>query len=381
MIIKNGLVFHENGTLRPLDLYCRHGKITWLGPTGSSPDGRDIPLRAYSPSETVIDAAGLYVVPGFIDIHTHGAMGHDFCDASVEGLVEISRHHYRNGITSFCPTSMTYSKEILSDIFQTVNDFPGGEDCAQIAGINMEGPFIANAKKGAQNPAYISEPDIQLFRSLNALCHNQIRLVTIAPEVPGSDDFIRELHDEVVISAGHSAADYKQASNAFSNGVSHVTHLFNAMPPFHHREPGLIGAAADHAGVMVEVICDGLHIHPSMIRNIYRIFGADRVILISDSMEATGMPDGDYELGGQAVRKVGNLATLADQTLAGSATNLADCFRNAVSFGIPLADALKMVTCNPAKSIGLGDSIGSIHVGARADLLLLDKDLNLVKVI
>lgn len=381
MIIKNGLVFCENGSFEPLDIYCRDDKIAWFGPTGSSPEGRDIALRAYSPSEPVIDAEGLYVVPGFVDIHTHGAMGHDFCDASVEGLMEISRHHYRHGITSFCPTSMTYSKEILSAIFQTVNDFPGGENCAHIAGINMEGPFIADSKKGAQNPAYIAKPDIQLFRSLNELCHNQIRLVTIAPEVPGSSDFIRELKDEVVISAGHSAADYREACDAFSNGVSHVTHLFNAMLPFHHREPGLIGATADHSNVMVEVICDGLHIHPSMIRNIYRIFGADRMILISDSMEATGMPDGDYELGGQAVRKVGNLATLTDQTLAGSATNLADCFRNAVSFGIPLTDALKMVTCNPANSIGLGDSIGSIHVGARADLLLLDKELHLVKVI
>lgn len=370
MIIQNGYVFTEKGIFEKKDLYCKDGKISAILDSGFVNCALEKDVR-------IQDASGLYVVPGFVDIHTHGAMGHDFCEADPEGLLQIARHQKRHGITSFCPTSMTYPEDKLARIFQTVNDFSPSSDCAKIAGINMEGPFISNEKKGAQNPLYIQEPDISLFRRLNELCHRKIRLVTLAPELDGADAFIRELSNEVVISVGHSNADFAMANEAFSNGVSHVTHLFNAMPPLHHRDPGIIGAAADHPDVMVEVICDGIHIHPSMIRTIYRIFGAERVILISDSMEACGMPDGEYELGGQTVYKNGNHATLRNHTLAGSATNLADCFRNAVSFGIPLEDALKMVTCNPARSIGLSDTIGTIKAGANADMLLLNPDLSL----
>lgn len=368
MIIKNGLVFEPDGSFCNRTIYTRDGVIV-------SHADADI-------SDTeVIDASGHYVVPGFVDIHTHGAVGHDFCDADVEGLSEIARYEKSCGVTSFCPTSMTLPKDRLSDIFQTAKKIPNSPEYARIAGINMEGPFIADSKRGAQNREYIAEANTSMFQELNTLSGNLIRLVTLAPETPNAMEFIRALHDAVHISVGHSAADYDTASAAFRAGADHVTHLMNAMPPFHHRDPGIVGAAMDQDHVMVEVICDTIHIHPSMIRSIYRQFGPDRMILISDSMEATGMPDGVYSLGGQTVYKNGNHATLSDQTLAGSATNLFDCFLHAIQLGIPAESALRMVTVNPSRSIGMDKKIGTTAPGAYADLLLLDSDFHLVRVL
>ncbi len=368
MIIKNGNVYCSDGAFSVKDIYISDGVIT---------NDREKALM----DSIVIDASDRYVLPGLVDIHSHGAYGHDFCDASPEGLKAILKYEKQHGITSYCPTSMTLSFEMLEKIFDTTNQVSGSKDEARIVGINMEGPFIAAHKKGAQNGKYIRTPDIDAFRHLNDLCDNRIKLVTLAPELSGSLDFIKELKDEVHISIGHTEATYDETIAAFQTGADHVTHLCNAMPPFHHRDTGVFGAAADAANVYVELICDGLHIHPSMIRTIFRIFGADRVCLISDSMEATGMDDGQYALGGQTVIKKGNLATLTDGTLAGSATNLYDCMKKAVSFGIPLADAVKSVTTTPARSIGMESEIGSLDIGARADVLIVSKDLELISVI
>ncbi len=366
MIIKNGLVFGTDGVFTRRDLFVD--------------DNHKIAETKDLADQNIIDASEYYVIPGLVDVHIHGAVGHDFCDGSREGLEETAAYLKTNGITSFCPTSMTLPANDLMRIFQSALDIPADTAHARIAGIHMEGPFISPAKKGAQKETYIVSPDMEAFRELNASCHGLIRLVTLAPELPGSMDFIQALHEEVSISLGHSEASYDTAKSAFAAGANHATHLFNAMPPLMHRDPGIIGAAFDNPHVMVEVICDGIHINPAVIRMIFQLFSDDRVILISDAMRATGMEDGVYELGGQEVFKNGNRATLSDGTLAGSATNLADCLRHAVSFGIPLASAVKAASVNPAKSIG-ADEIGSLAPGKEADILLLDKNLSLVKVL
>lgn len=366
MIIQNGLVFEESGSFVKRDLYI----------------GADhkIAAAASADEHERIDAEGLYVLPGLVDVHIHGAVGSDFCDGSKEGLCSIAAYLKANGITSFCPTSMTLPLEELKQIFSSILQVPAERNYASVAGIHMEGPFIAPAKKGAQKASHIIAPNVDAFHALQASCDNRIRLITLAPEEEGSMEFIRAVHEEVSISLGHSQADYETASQAYAAGANHVTHLYNAMMPLHHRDPGIIGAAADAPHVFAEIICDGIHIHPSAIRAAFRLFGAERMVLISDAMRATGMEDGCYDLGGQEVIKNGNRATLADGTLAGSVTNLFSCMKNAVSFGIPLYDAVRAATLNPARSIG-AHTIGSLAVGKEADVLLVDKELNLVRVL
>lgn len=371
MIIKNGLVFGEKGIFEKKDLYLADGFVT---------DDKD---KAASDGK-VMDASGKYVVPGLVDVHTHGAVGHDFCDGERDGLIAIAEYERSRGITSFCPTSMTIDEDTLSKVFKTpselINDPPKNKKIARIIGINMEGPFIASSKKGAQNEAFIKAPDVDMFRRLNKLSGNMIRLVTLAPETEGADAFVNQLKNEVHISLGHTACDYDTAINAFQSGADHVTHLFNAMQPLTHRAPGLVGAAFDSENVFVELICDGLHIAPTVIRSVIKMFGEDRVVAISDSMEAAGMPDGEYSLGGQKVYKTGNRAELKDHTLAGSATDLFGCFKCLLSIGIKLETALKLVTCNPARSIG-EKKAGVLKNGSYADVLILNKYFDIEEII
>ena len=271
---------------------------------------------------------------------------------------------------------MTLPEEQLTAAFATINDVPDAAGYAHIAGIHMEGPYLSPEKKGAQKASYLHAPDAAMFRRLSAASGNKIRIITIAPELPGSDAFIREFKDTVAISLGHSTASYEIAENAFAAGANHVTHLFNAMPAFSHRAPGVVGAALDTPLCNVELICDGVHIHPSVVRAVFKMFGSKRVILISDTMRAAGMPDGDYTLGGQAVQVKGNRATLSDGTLAGSVTDLMKCMKTAVSFGIPLADAVRAAAVNPAMAIGIFSRVGSLEPGKRANVVVLDQNLD-----
>lgn len=366
MIIKGGKVFQEDGSFLEQALYIN--------------DHRLVDKAEYQDDEKVIDAEGLLVLPGLVDIHSHGAAGEDFSDGNPEGLKKILQYEKRCGITSYCPTSMTFPKERLRQIFASIKGAQT-EEGAKVVGINMEGPFLDPAKKGAHVEEWIAAPDAAFVRELNQDVDGLVRLVTLAPNMDGAEEFIKEMHEEVCISLGHTAADYDCASRAMKLGAHHVTHLYNAMQPFGHRAPGLIGAAMDDPECMVEMICDGYHIHPSAIRAAFRLFGPERVILISDSMRATGMENGTYELGGQEVTVKDRKAVLKDGTLAGSATNLYGCMCKAIEFGIPLEQAIMAATANPARSIGIFDRVGSIRIGKQADLLLVSENLELKRVI
>lgn len=323
----------------------------------------------------VVDASGLKLIPGLTDIHLHGCMGHDFCEGSRETIELMARYEEANGITNFCPATMTLPKDRLISIAKAAFSYKS-EGGAGLAGINMEGPFISHEKRGAQNPEYIRDPDTDFFDAVMEASGGLIKLVDIAPELPGAMDFIDKNKERVKISFAHSAADYDTAKEAFDRGIHHMTHIYNAMNPIDHRCPGPVPAAVDNGNVEVEIICDGIHVHPSMVRNTLKLFGSDRVIFISDSMEAAGMPDGDYELGGLAVKKQGNRAVLPDGTIAGSVVNLMDCLRNAVlKMGISLETAVKCAAVNPARSIDIYDRTGSIEPGKSADLVALDNNL------
>ena len=366
MIIKSGKVFQEDGSFLEQALYIN--------------DHRLVDKAEYQDDGEIIDAEGLLVLPGLVDIHSHGAAGEDFSDGNPEGLKKILRYERSCGITSYCPTSMTFPKERLRQIFASIKGAQT-EEGAKVVGINMEGPFLDPAKKGAHVEKWIAAPDVAFVRELNQDVDGLVRLVTLAPNMDGAEEFIKEMHEEVCISLGHTAADYDCASRAMKLGAHHVTHLYNAMQPFGHRAPGLIGAAMDDPECMVEMICDGYHIHPSAIRAAFRMFGPERVILISDSMRAAGMENGTYELGGQEVTVKDRKAVLKDGTLAGSATNLYGCMCKAVEFGIPLEQAIMAATANPARSIGIFDRVGSIRIGKQADLLLASENLELKRVI
>ena len=318
----------------------------------------------------IIDAENLYIIPGLTDIHFHGCNGHDFCEGTPEAFRAISDYETRHGITTLCPATMTLPEERLSHIMKAAKSFG-------FAGVYLEGPFISPAKIGAQNPAYIVRPSADMLRRLQEDSGGLIKIAVVAPEVEGGLAFVEEASKFVRVSIAHTVCDYDTAREAFRLGARQMTHLYNAMNPINHRAPGPIIAAVEDERVSVELICDGVHIHPAVVRNTLRMFGADRVIFISDSMEATGMPDGDYELGGQRVIKRGNVATLSDgRTIAGSVTNLMDCMRTAVQkMGVPLEAELKCAAINPARAIGLD---ADIQAGKRADLVALDENLNVI---
>lgn len=363
MILKNGLVFTENAEFTPADVKLENGKIEKVAPANTLCGGE------------VLDVAGAYVTPGFVDIHIHGSKGSDFCDAGAEHIETMCEYLGSMGVTSFCGTTMAFDEENLARVLTVARPYIGKETGgAVLRGVNMEGPFINKAKKGAQAEKYVMEPDIGMFDRLYELCGGAIKLVDMAPEVNGALAFIRHASQKCVVSIAHTCASYDQAKAGFEAGATHVTHLFNAMPPFAHREPGVVGAAGDYAQ-HVEMISDGIHLHPAVVRSVFRMFGDERVCLISDSMRAAGMPNGVYSLGGQTVYMTDGKATLEDGTIAGSATCLAECFRRAVGFGVKLESALKAATINPARVIGLFGEVGSITAGKRADVLVLNKEL------
>ena len=332
----------------------------------------DRTITAIGRLEGPADMEGGYVIPGLVDVHTHGAVGEDFSDGKPAGLQPLADYYAAHGVTSYLATTMTLKEEVLTPAMHAIRDFKPRSG-AKCAGVHLEGPFLSYAKRGAQAAENLHKPDPALFHRLNEASGGQVRLVTVACEEEGALPFIREISRICTVSLGHTTADYDTAMSGFLAGASHATHLYNGMPSLLHRAPGVIGAAFD-AGASVELICDGLHIHPSVIRATYQLFG-DKLNLISDSLRCAGMPDGDYELGGQPIVVKNHKATLLDGTLAGSSISLLDAVRNVVRFGLPLAGAVYAASTAPALAAGL--DAGVIAQGKAADLLVLDEDLAL----
>ncbi len=372
MVIHNAYVYTAEHIFKRGDIRITDARIRQIS--------RE-PLAAEE-GEDSIDAGGLYAIPGLVDIHFHGAVGYDFCQASQQELQKIAEYEAGNGILAICPATMSYSEEILSGIMQKAAAYHA-ETGADLIGINMEGPFISPRKVGAQNPSYILPADEGMFRRLQEKSGGLIRLVDLAPEEPGAMKFIEKCAGDVRISLAHTACSYETAREAFARGASQVTHLFNAMPGLQHREPGPIPAAME-VGAEAELIADGIHVHTAMIRAAFRMFGEEKMILISDSMEATGLGDGVYQLGGQAVTVRGNKAVLtgAPETIAGSVTNLYDCMKVCVrKAGVPLEAAVRAAAENPAKSVGADRDYGRIAEGCYGNVLLVDSQLELRHVI
>lgn len=339
--------------------------------------------RFGAPSEgEELDAAGCYVIPGLVDIHFHGSSGGDMSDGDVEGLHKMGAYEASRGITAMCPATMTLSEAQLTQAAKAAAEYVPAADEADLVGINMEGPFISPSKVGAQNPQHVRNAAVDEFERLQKASGGLIKLVDIAPEEPGADDFIKALSKDVRISVAHTCTDYDTACRAFDEGASHITHLYNAMDPMHHRNPGPIPAGAERDHVMAEVIADGIHIHPAMVRLAFNMFGDDRMVLVSDTLRAAGMGDGVYDLGGQDVTVKGYEARIDNGALAGSVSDLMRCLYVAVKdMGIPLESAVKAASTNPARAIGVDGDYGSIADGKVADAVLLEKDTLRVKAV
>ena len=361
MIFKNAYIFTKDGRFKYGGFSVREGRFA--------------PAEEAAGEETA-DLQGSFVIPGLIDIHTHGCAGADFSDGDLDGLRRMGAYYARHGVTSFAPTSMTLPYEQLEKAFDTAASYRASRpaSAARLLGIHMEGPFFSEKKKGAQNGAFLKLPDYEAFRRLNAGCGGLIRIVDVAAELEGAAAFAEKASRDCTVSVAHTDADYEAACAVFDAGARHLTHLFNAMPPIHHRAPGVIGAASEREKVVAELICDGLHVHPSAVRMAFRLFPG-RICLISDSLRCCGMPDGRYTLGGQEVFLEGRIARLADGTVAGSATNLYDCMRLAIAFGIPREEAVAAATLLPAREIGAAGELGSIEAGKRADFVVCDAAL------
>lgn len=369
MILKNALVCSD--TFEKIQAsVCIDGKRISGIEAGSSTDNDGIDLR------------GCTILPGFIDIHIHGAAGADVCDATTDAICKISDYLASRGVTTFCATTMTTScLELESVIKNVVNCMNSNLSGAGIHGIHLEGPFLSAGKCGVQNEKYILSPDINYFKRLVDCFPGIISIVDVAPEGTNGISFIEEASKLCTVSLSHSDANYETAKEAFSHGLTHVSHLFNAMRPISHRDPGAVPAVFEDKRVTAELICDGIHLHPAILRMAFSLLGRERTIIVSDSMRATGMPDGEYLLGDRKILVYDKRTSYANGRLAGSTTSMADEVKNLLEMGIPWDHVIRSATINPARRLGISEETGSITRGKYADITVVDKDMNIVMTI
>jgi N-acetylglucosamine-6-phosphate deacetylase len=365
LLLKHGEIYTQNEIIYNGDLLISNGKISSIGKNLSTNDAE------------VIDLKGKKIVPGFIDIHIHGGVGHDTMDATYEALNAISIHLAKHGVTSFCPTTMTmdipYILNALKNINETMKKKTAG---AQILGAYVEGPFISKEHKGAQDEKYIIPPDKNLFDEFLEIAGGNIKVIALAPEKDPDGSFVEHVTKKgVKVSLGHTNATYEEMKNGVEHGATIAVHTYNGMKGLHHREPGALGEVFLDDRIYSEVIVDFIHTHPASVKLLIKIKGTDKVILISDAMSACGLGDGEYKLGGQKVFVKNGEARLESGSLAGSTLTLDKAVKNITSLGVPLFEACKMASLNPAKAIGVDDRKGSIEVGKDADIVVLNNDL------
>ena len=331
--------------------------------------------------EEEYDLSGLILIPGFIDLHVHGAMGADTSDGTLESLSKISSYLASKGVTSFCPTTMMIPKEDVKRVLLSADHFKREETGSRVIGVRLEGPFLSKEKCGVQNTDYAEDPSSDYIREvLEGFPEDLISIIDIAPELPGSGKFISEMKEKYVLSCAHTASSYQVCREAIKAGLHHATHLFNAMNPLGHHEPGAPGALLEDPVVTCELICDGMHVHPALLKIVFSVLGEDRAVVVSDAMRAAGMPDGDYDLGGKTVHVANGRTDFGDGRLAGSTTDIHSEFLNLLKLGIPMRTALKACTVNPAKVMHIEEDTGTLEVGKYADMVALDKNNNVRKV-
>ncbi|EDN9938837.1 N-acetylglucosamine-6-phosphate deacetylase [Listeria monocytogenes] len=323
--------------------------------------------------EAIFDGNGGLLIPGMIDVHIHGAKNYDMMDGSTESIQAVSMACAETGCTSFLVTSVSSSLEDLIQMIRQTKKVIGKEKGAKIAGIHLEGPYLNIEKKGMQNPAHLRHPDLKEMKKIFDEADGLIKMVTIAPELPGGIELIDFLKKRgVLVAIAHSNATYEEAQDAFEKGASHITHCFNAMPAIHHRAPGLVAAALENDSISVQAIVDGVHLHPGIVRLIHKIKGPDKMVLTTDALQAMGVGDGEYIFGGHQVTVTEGVARLQDGTLASSTVTMNKSLRLSNEFGINLQDTIQMATSTPADILGM-KNLGRIEKGYSADLVLLDK--------
>lgn len=366
MILKNGKVLNESFAFEACDIAVENGKIVKIGKN----------LDGYGEE---IDIQGKKVIPGYIDIHMHGGVGVGASNADLESYKKLSKHLAESGTTAYLITTLTQPEDKLLCQMKTAKEAVSEKGFgAELLGVNMEGPYLSPARKGAHREEWLKTPEELDFDKANEASGGNILIVTVAPETDGALDFIKKNSGKVKISLGHTAADYDTCNKAFENGAKLVTHIFNAMPSVHHRDLSLI-ASAFESDAMVELISDGVHIKGSVVKMAYKMFGPDRIIVINDTEIVEGLPDGEYLSASGKVIVSNKVARLEDGTIAGGATSMHDCVKNLISWGIEEENAVKMATYNPAKLLGIKEK-GIIKEGADADLNIIDEDFNLSSV-